>query len=45
MEHWKMKFKKYHRVVNMTIMDAISRPFGGEHTEIVQVGICDKSPA
>ena len=38
-----LKITKYHEVVNMAIMDAISRPFGGEHTEIVHVGICGQS--
>ena len=27
-----LKIKKYHEVVNSAIMDAIVRPFGGEHT-------------
>ena len=27
-----LKIKKYHEVVNNAIMDAIVRPFGGEHT-------------
>ena len=26
------KFVKYHEVVNMAFLEAISRPFGGEHT-------------
>ena len=35
MEPWKnkiLKIQKYHEAVNMANTDAISRPFGGEHT-------------
>ena len=36
-----LKIRKHHEVVNMAIVDAISRPFGeGAHTEIVHVGVC-----
>ena len=27
-----LKTKKYHEVVNRAIMDAVVRPFGGQHT-------------
>ena len=27
-----LKIKKYHEVVSTAIMDAVARPFGGEHT-------------
>ena len=29
---YELKIQKYHEVVNNAIMDAIVRPFGGEHT-------------
>ena len=37
-----LKITKYHEVVNSAIMDAIVRPFGGEHTEVVHVDIGGK---
>ena len=47
MEHWKTKTKetkRYHEAVNLAITDASSRPFGGELTEIVHVGISGEGP-
>ena len=32
LERQDLKIEKYHKAVNMTITDAISRPFGGERT-------------
>ena len=37
-----LKIKKYHEAVNIAIKDAVVRPFGGAHTEVVHVDIGGK---
>ena len=39
-----LKIKKYHEVVNGSNVDAIVKPFGGKHTEVVYVNLGGQSP-